>query len=108
MYVPKWLVPKWLPPNGSKWLSPNGSISTQGTDIDVLVTQGGIAVNPKNEELKINIKKKGLPVVDIELLKEKTERITGKPKYLAKGERVVAEVVSRYGEITDRIYEVRT
>ena len=83
-------------------------ISTSGTDIDVLVTQGGIAVNPKKQELKINLKKKGLPVVDIEILKEKTERITGKPKSLAKGERVVAEVVSRYGEITDRIYEVRT
>ena len=40
-------------------------VSTPGKDIDVLVTQGGIAVNPKNVELTQNLKAAGLPVVDI-------------------------------------------
>ena len=81
-------------------------ISTPGRDIDVLVTQGGIAVNPKNVELTRNLKNAGLPVVDIQELKEKTERITGKPRAIAKGGKVVAEVIGRTGEKLDEIYQV--
>ena len=82
-------------------------ISTPGKDIDVLVTQGGIAVNPKNVELTANLKAAGLPIIDIHELKEKTERITGKPAKLPKGDRVVAEVISRYGDLHDQIFNVK-
>ena len=82
-------------------------ISTPGKDIDVLVTQGGIAVNPKNVELTENLKAAGLPIIDIHELKEKTERITGKPAKLPKGDRVVAEVISRYGDLQDQIFNVK-
>ena len=82
-------------------------ISTPGKDIDVLVTQGGIAVNPKNAELIQNLKAAGLPVVDIHELKEKTERITGKPQRLPKGDRVVAEVIGRNGDLQDQIFNVK-
>ena len=82
-------------------------ISTPGKDIDVLVTQGGIAVNPAKAELRDRLVAAGLPVVDIHQLKEKTEQITGKPQKLPKGDRVVAEVISRYGDLQDEIYNVR-
>ena len=82
-------------------------ISTPGKDIDVLVTQGGIAVNPKNTELKQRLKSAGLPVVDIHELKEKAERITGTPKRLSKGDRAVAEVIYRDGTHLDTIYNVK-
>lgn len=81
-------------------------ISTPGKDIDVLVTQGGIAVNPKNVELRERLESVGLPVIDIVKLKEKTEKITGKPEKLPKGNKVVAKVISRYGEVLDEIYNV--
>ena len=81
-------------------------ISTPGEDIDVLVTQGGIAVNPRNVELTNNLKAAGLPVIDIHELKEKTEAITGTPAKSQKGDRVVAEVISRYGDKQDEIYNV--
>ncbi len=81
-------------------------ISTPGKDIDVLVTQGGIAVNPKNTELKDRLVDAGLSVIDINELKEKTEGITGKPQKAPKGEKVVAEVISRDGDILDKIYNV--
>ena len=81
-------------------------ISTPGKDIDVLVTQGGIAVNPKNVELTENLKAAGLPIIDIHELKEKTERITGTPAKLPKGDKVVAEVISRDGGVLDNIYNV--
>ena len=81
-------------------------ISTPGKDIDVLVTQGGIAVNPKNVELKQRLVDAGLPIIDIHELKEKTERITGKPNPIVKGDRVVAEVIGRNGDLQDYIYNV--
>ena len=81
-------------------------VSTPGKDIDVLVTQGGIAVNPKNVELTQRLKDAGLPIVDIHELKEKTERITGTPRHLPKGDRVVAEVIGRNSQLQDVIYNV--
>ena len=82
-------------------------ISTPGKDIDVLVTQGGIAVNPKNGELKQRLQNAGLPIIDIHELKEKAERITGAPKALPKGDRAVAEVIYRDGTHLDTIYNVK-
>ena len=81
-------------------------VSTPGRDIDVLVTQGGIAVNPQNGALAQRLRDAGLPVLDIHELKAKAEAITGTPKALPKGDRVVAEVISRDGETLDRICAV--
>jgi len=81
-------------------------ISTPGEDIDVLVTQGGIAVNPRRDELAYCLKDAGLPVIDIHELKEKTEAITGKPQPILCGDRVVAQVISRYGDVLDNIYNI--
>ena len=81
-------------------------ISTPGRDIDVLVTQAGIAVNPKNAELAQRLKAAGLPVVDIRQLKEKAESLTGKPARLPRGNRVVAQVIGRDGTLLDEIYNV--
>ncbi len=78
-------------------------ISTPGRDIDVLVTQGGIAVNPKDTELRQRLKDAGLPVVDIHDLKEKAERITGTPNKIALSDRVVANVIYRDGTLLDTI-----
>lgn len=79
-------------------------ISTPGKDIDVLVTQGGIAVNPRRAELKERLTEAGLPVIDIRELKAKTEAITGTPGEIPVGKTQVAEVISRDGYVLDRIY----
>ena len=80
-------------------------ISTPGKDIDVLVTQGGIAVNPARVELREKLVEAKLPVIDIHELKDKIEGITGRPQPLAKGDRVVAEVLGRNGDLQDRIFQ---
>ena len=81
-------------------------ISTPGRDIDVLVTQGGIAVNPNNTELQRRLSDAGLPLLDIRALKEKAEAITGKPRALPRGDRVIAQVFGREGQLQDVIYNV--
>ena len=79
-------------------------VSTPGRDIDVFVTQYGIAVNPKNEELRDRLIRAHLPIVSIEELKAKAESLCGVPKALEHGERVVAKVRGRDGEVQDLIY----
>lgn len=79
-------------------------VSTPGRDIDVFVTQYGIAVNPKNEELRDRLIRAHLPIVSIEELKAKAESLCGVPKALEHGERVVAKVIGRDGEVQDEIY----
>lgn len=81
-------------------------ISTPGKNIDVLVTQGGIAVNPQRGELRERLISAGLPVLDICALKEKAERITGVPQKITRGDRVVAQVLDREGNLQDSIYNV--
>ena len=80
------------------------TITTPGKDIDVVVTQGGVAVNPKNVELRERLKAAGLPIVDIHDLQAKAERMTGKPQPIRHGDKVVAEVIYRDGTVIDRIY----
>ena len=80
------------------------TITTPGKDIDVLVTQGGVAVNPKNVELRERLTAAGLPVIDIHDLQAKAERMTGKPQPIRRGNKVVAEVIYRDGTIIDKIY----
>lgn len=79
-------------------------VSTPGKDIDVLVTQYGIAVNPKSEELRDRLIRAHMPVVSIEELKAKAESLCGVPKAIEHGERVVAKVIGRSGEVQDLIY----
>lgn len=81
-------------------------ISTPGRDIDVLVTQRGVAVNPKNIELAQRLKEAGLPVVDICELKQIAERITGKPNKVVRNGRTVANVIYRDGTLIDTIKSV--
>lgn len=82
-------------------------ISTPGSTIDVLVTQYGIAINPRRQDLMEVFKDSRLPITDIRELKAKAEAITGKPKVLPADGRVVAEVEYRTGEIISQIHQVQ-
>ena len=81
-------------------------ISTPGDDIDVLVTQRGVAVNPKNRELLLRLKDAGLPVTEIGELKAAAEKITGIPKKAVATGRPVANVIWRDGTQIDTIRSI--
>ena len=84
-----------------------GCISTPGKNVDILVTQAGIAVNPLRPELEQRLKAAHLPVVSIQTLKEKAERLNGSPLKAERGDRIVARVLDRHGQEIDRIYQVK-
>ncbi|MGI5892541.1 MAG: citrate lyase subunit alpha [Bacillota bacterium] len=82
------------------------TISTPGKYVDVYVSQRGVAINtsiPKNAELAYRLKNAGIPIVDIHDLKKDTERITGKPDKVKKGDRTVAKIIWRDGSVIDEI-----
>lgn len=84
--------------------------STPGSTIDVVVTQRGIAVNTKygkNQELKEKLIAAKLPVCEIEDLKAMAEGISGVPKPVQLGDRVVAKVLYRDGSLLDTIKAVK-
>lgn len=78
-------------------------VSTPGKTVDVLVTQRGIAVNPLRSDLRDRLKEAKLPVVDIHDLKNTAEKITGMPKKIELGNKVVGNVIYRDGTIIDTI-----
>ena len=80
--------------------------TTPGETIDVLVTERGIAVNPRRTDLKETLLAAGLPVKDIRGLKELAEKIAGTPKQVKTGEKIVAVVEYRDGTIIDVVRQV--
>lgn len=80
--------------------------TTPGETIDILVTERGVAVNPRRADLKEKCLAAGLPIKDIQELKELAERIAGVPKPIKTGEKIVAVVEYRDGTIIDVVRQV--
>ncbi|MGD9568873.1 MAG: citrate lyase subunit alpha [Sedimentibacter sp.] len=78
-------------------------VSTPGKTVDVLVTQRGIAVNPLRKDLEEALKRAKLPIIDIHDLKSIGDKITGVPKDIKLGDKVVGNVIYRDGTIIDTI-----
>jgi citrate lyase subunit alpha/citrate CoA-transferase len=69
--------------------------------IDGIVTERGIAINPKREDLLDAVKHSSLPIKPIEELKDLAERICGKPKEPTLGNEIVAVVKWVDGTVID-------
>ncbi len=82
------------------------TITTPGESIDVVVTERGIAVNPKRVDLIEKLQMTNLPLVTIDELKTMAEKITGVPKAVQTLEKVVAVVEYRDGSIIDVVRQV--
>ena len=77
------------------------TITTPGESIDVVVTERGIAVNPRRVDLIEKLRMTNLPLVTIEELKTLAEKITGVPKAVQTLEKIVAVVEYRDGSVID-------
>jgi citrate lyase subunit alpha / citrate CoA-transferase len=83
------------------------TVTTPGETIDVLVTEGGIAVNPRRQDLTVRLRGAGLPVVAVEELKRMAEEITGVPQGSPFKEKIVAIVEYRDGTVIDVVRQVK-
>lgn len=82
------------------------TVCTPGNTIDVLVTDQGVAVNPARPELKERLQAAGLPVTTIEKLKERAEKIVGKPEPIRYTDRIVGVLMYRNNTIIDVIRQI--
>lgn len=82
------------------------TVVTPGESIDVLVTERGIAVNPRRKDIIDWIKNTDLNIIDIHDLKEKIYSITGKPEDVKFKDNIIGVVEYRDGSIIDVIREV--
>ncbi len=83
------------------------TVTTPGETIDVLVTERGIAVNPKRQDLLEKLKAINLPVMTIEALKEMAEGMTGVPEKIECDNEVVAVIEYRDGTVIDVVNKIR-
>ena len=80
--------------------------TTPGQSIDVLVTEAGIAVNPRRPDLLARLSGAGLPLAGIGELRDRAEGIIGPPPALPAGGRIVAVVEYRDGTVIDVVRQV--
>jgi citrate lyase subunit alpha / citrate CoA-transferase len=83
------------------------TVVTPGCSVDVLVTDQGIGVNPRRQDLYHNLKKANLPVLSIEALKAKANQIVGIPEPIKVEDKIVGVVKYRDGSVIDVIHQVK-
>ena len=83
------------------------TITGPGELIDVIVTERGIAINPRRKDLLNKVKDSGLPVKDIHELKEESEKICGRPAKPELEDEVVAIIKWVDGTVIDSVYKVK-
>ncbi|HLO67700.1 MAG TPA: citrate lyase subunit alpha [Holophaga sp.] len=82
------------------------TVTTPGETVDVVVTERGICVADRHEDLKRELARRGLPVKEIRQFHEEITRVTGKPRELEFGDEVVALIEYRDGTIIDTVRRV--
>ncbi len=82
------------------------TITTPGEDVDILVTDRGIAINPKRQDLIEALTKcNNLNLMTINELKDIAHKLTGIPRELPHTKEVVGVVEYRDGTIIDCLYK---
>ena len=78
-----------------------------GELIDVIVTERGIAINPRRTDLIEKVKNSGLPIKSIEELKEEAEKICGKPEKPEFEDDIVAVIKWVDGTVIDVVRKIK-
>lgn len=83
------------------------TITTPGDSVDVLITEIGIAINPKRTDLIEAIKQTDLPLMTIEEMRDRAYAIAGKPDDVEFEDKVVALIEYRDGTILDVVRQAK-
>ena len=83
------------------------TITTPGETVDVLVTERGIAINPRRQDLIDKLKHSKLPIMKMEDLLKIAYDFTGVPKPMTQEGRLIGVVRYRDGSIIDSLYQIK-
>lgn len=82
------------------------TVVTPGETIGVLVTDHGIAVNPRRPDLDARLREAGLPVFGIDELHRRSLAITGEPQPIPFLDKIVGVIRYRDGSVADVVRQV--
>ena len=82
------------------------TIVTPGAVVDVVVTDQGIAVNPRRPEVAERLEQAGMRVNTIQQLKDRAEALAGRPDPIRYKDRVVGVVMYRDNTVIDVIRQI--
>jgi len=83
------------------------TVTTPGETVDVVITDYGIAINPRRQDLIDIMKDVKLPFKTMEELRDIAYSIAGEPDPVEFGERVVGIIESRDGTVIDVVREIK-
>lgn len=83
------------------------TVVTPGKTVDVVVTDRGVAVNPRRQDLIENLKAARIPLMTIEELCALAKKIVGMPQPIEYTDKLVGLVAYRNNSIIDVIRQVR-
>ena len=83
------------------------NLITPGSTVDVVVTEYGVAVNPRRPDLAERMQAAGIKLVTLESLRDRALRVIGTPAPLPFGDKVVGVVMNRNGEVMDVIKNIK-
>ena len=83
------------------------TVTTPGETVDVVITDYGIAINPRRQDLMECMKGVNLPFCTIEELRDQAYAIVGEPDPVQFDDRVVGIIESRDGTILDVVRKIK-
>ncbi len=83
------------------------TITTPGESVDILVTEYGVAVNPKRQDLIQALDEADVPHVTIQELRDKAYSMVGSPDPVQFEDRVVAILEARDGTLLDVVRQIK-
>lgn len=83
------------------------AVTTPGESVDVVITDYGIAINPRRRDLMQCMEKVDLPFKTIEELRDIAYSIAGEPDRVAFEDRVVGIIEARDGTVMDVVRQVK-
>jgi len=83
------------------------TITTPGETVDAIVTNEGIAINPRRQDLLKRLEKSDLPIKEIKDLQKQAYDITGEPPELKTTDRIIALIEYRDGTIIDVVRQLK-
>jgi citrate lyase subunit alpha/citrate CoA-transferase len=81
------------------------TVTTPGCDVDILVTERGIAINPNRLDLIESLKNSRFPIFTIDELYRLSHSITGTPKAIDHSDEIIGYVEYRDGSYIDCLYK---
>lgn len=82
------------------------TVVTPGSTVDVVVTDQGVAVNPRRPEVAEKLRRAGIRVYTIEQLRDKALALVGRPDPIRYKDRIVGVVMYRNNSVIDVIRQI--